>query len=222
MALNLPMEKRLKRFNMHRIILFILLISTITTFGQSFTKISNSASCKSKINAKAKETKSISADFEEVMYSSMFKTPKKAKGKLLYKDPSKIRWEHISPKKQIILIDGAKARFQENGKEVTNPTANKVVKKIQGLMVQLFSGDFLNEKEFSVSYYESLTKYKLILKPKSSRMSRYISSIELLFSKKTALLDEMTMIETADDKLVYSFSNTQTNGSISDTKFTQF
>ncbi len=216
------MEKRLKRFNMRRFILFILLIVANTTFGQSFTKISNSSTCKAKINAKAKETKSISADFEEVMYSSMFKTPKKAKGKLLYKDPSKIRWEHISPKKQIILIDGAKARFQENGKEVTNPTANKVVKKIQGLMVQLFSGDFLNEKEFSVSYYESSSQHKLILKPKSSRMSRYISSIELLFSKKTALLDEMTMIETAEDKLVYSFSNTQTNGSISDSKFTQF
>ena len=207
---------------MHRIILFILLIVANTTFGQSFTKISNSSTCKAKINTKAKETKSISADFEEVMHSSMFKTPKKAKGKLLYKDPSKIRWEHISPKKQIILIDGAKARFQENGKEVTNPTANKVVKKIQGLMVQLFSGDFLNEKEFSVSYYESSSQYKLILKPKGSRMSRYISSIELLFSKKTALLDEMTMIETAEDKLVYSFSNTQTNGSISDSKFTQF
>ena len=207
---------------MHRIILFILLISTITSFGQSFTKISNSATCKAKINTKAKETKSISADFEEVMYSSMFNAPKKAKGRLLYKDPAKIRWEHISPKKQIILIDGAKARFQENGKEVTNPTANKVVKKIQGLMVQLFGGDFLNEKEFSISYFESSAQYKLILKPKSSRMSRYISSIELLFSKKTALLDEMTMIETADDKLVYSFSNTQTNVSIADTKFTQF
>uniref|UniRef100_UPI00404B53D1 LolA family protein n=1 Tax=Fluviicola sp. TaxID=1917219 RepID=UPI00404B53D1 len=91
---------------MRRFILFILLIVANTTFGQSFTKISNSSTCKAKINAKAKETKSISADFEEVMYSSMFKTPKKAKGKLLYKDPSKIRWEHISPKKQIILIDG--------------------------------------------------------------------------------------------------------------------
>lgn len=216
------MEKQSKRFNMHRLILFIFLISSSTTFGQTFSKMSNSTSCKAKINAKANETKSISADFEEVMYSSMFNTPKKARGKLLFKDPSKIRWEHISPKKQVILIDGAKARFQENGKEVTNPTANKLVKKIQGLMVQLFSGDFLNEKEFSISYYESSSQYKLILKPKSSRMSLYISSIELLFSKKTALLDEMTMIETADDKLVYSFSNTQTNGSISDSKFTQF
>ena len=207
---------------MHRLFLFILLFTASATFGQQFSKSENVASVKSKINKKAKETKSISADFEEVMYSSMFNTLKKAKGKLLYKDPSKIRWEHISPTKKIILIDGAKARFQENGKEVTNPTANKVVKKIQGLMVQLFSGDFLNEKEFNVSYYESSSQYKLILKPKSSRMSRYISSIELLFSKKTALLDEMTMIETADDKLVYSFSNTQTNGSISDSKFTQF
>ncbi|MEJ6584160.1 MAG: outer membrane lipoprotein carrier protein LolA [Crocinitomicaceae bacterium] len=207
---------------MHRLFLFILLFSASAAFGQQFSKSENVASVKSKIDNKAKETKSISADFEEVMYSSMFNTPKKAKGKLLYKDPSKIRWEHTSPNKKIILINGAKARFQENGKEVTNPTANKVVKKIQGLMVQLFNGDFLNEKEFNVSYYESASQYKLILKPKSSRMSRYISSIELLFSKKTALLDEMAMIETADDKLVYSFSNTQTNGSISDSKFTQF
>lgn len=207
---------------MHKFLLPLFLFFVVAVNSQTFTKIGNSASCKAKINEKAKATKAIEADFSETVYSSMFNTPKKAVGELTYKKADKIRWEHTSPKKQIILINGSSARFLENGKEVTNPTANRVVKKIQGLMVQMFSGDFLNEKEFSITYYESAKQYKLVLKPKSSRMSKYITSIELLFSKSTLLLDSMTLIETEKDKINYTFSTVKTNTTISDTKFTQF
>jgi len=207
---------------MPKFLLPLFLFFVVAVSGQTYTKIGNPASCKAKINEKAKATKSIEANFNETVYSSMFNTPKKAVGELTYKKADKIRWEHISPKKQIILINGSTARFQENGKEVSNPTANRVVKKIQGLMVQMFSGNFLNEKEFSISYFESAKQYKLVLKPKSSRMSKYIASIELLFSKTTLLLDEMTMIETEADKVNYVFSQVKTNTTISDTKFTQF
>ena len=207
---------------MHKFLIPFFLLIVISVSGQTYTKIGNPATCKSKINEKTKATKAIEANFSETVFSSMFNTPKKASGELTYKKADKIRWEHTSPKKQIILINGSSARFQENGKEVTNPTANRVVKKIQGLMTQMFSGDFLNEKEFSITYFESSKHYKLVLKPKSSRMSKYISTIELLFSKTTLLLDEMTMIETEEDKINYAFSQIKTNTTISDTKFTKF
>lgn len=207
---------------MHKILIPFFLFFVLSVSGQTFSKITNTANCKAKINTKAKATKAIEADFNETVYSSMFNTPKNAKGELTYKKDDKIRWEHTSPKKQIILISGSNARFQEKGKEVSNPTANRVVKKIQGLMVQMFNGDFLNEKEFTISYYESSKQYKLILRPKSSRMSKYITTIELLFSKSTLLLDEMTMIETEADKINYTFSQVKTNTTISETKFTQF
>lgn len=204
--------------------LFTLLFIIVTSFVQSqtFSKIGNATDCKAKINEKARSTKTIEANFSETVYSSMFNSPKKASGELFYKKDNKIRWEHLSPKKQIILINGSEAKFQENGKEVSNPSANRVVKKIQGLMVQLFNGDFLNEKEFSIAYYESSKQYKLILKPKSSRMSKYISKIELLFSKSSLYLDEITLIETEEDKINYSFSQVKTNSTIADSKFTQF
>lgn len=203
--------------------LFILtLLASSFAFGQSFTKVSNTASVKSKINAKAKSTTSISADFTEEVYSSMFNSAKKATGELNYKQSNKIRWEHISPKKQTILINGSKVQMKENGKIVDNVASNRIVKKVQGMMMQLFNGDFLNEKEFTIGYYESSSQYKLVLKPKSSRMSKYISSIEMIFNKKNLELSQMNMIETEDDRVEYKFTSVIMNKAIADTKFTQF
>lgn len=203
--------------------LFILtILASSFAFGQSFTKVSNTASVKSKINAKAKSTTSISADFTEEVYSSMFNSAKKATGELNYKQSNKIRWEHISPKKQTILINGSKVQMKENGKIVDNVASNRIVKKVQGMMMQLFNGDFLNEKEFTIGYYESSSQYKLVLKPKSSRMSKYISSIEMIFNKKNLELSQMNMIETEDDRVEYKFTSVVMNKAIADTKFTQF
>tara|TARA_B110000285_G_scaffold234894_1_gene313566 strand:+ start:6771 stop:7394 length:624 start_codon:yes stop_codon:yes gene_type:complete len=189
---------------------------------QSYSKVKDVTKCKQLINTKAKKTSSISGDFTEVIHSSMFNSEKKATGRMSYKREDKIRWEHISPKKQIILIDGKKMRMMENEKEITNSTSNRIVKKVQGLMLQLFNGDFLNEKEFTINYFENSKNYKLILKPKSSRMSKYISSIEMIFNKTDIALKQLTLKETEDDKIVYQFNNILFNKANSNTTFTQF
>lgn len=207
---------------MLRLLPIFLCLVTLNAFSQTFTKVKNPSVCKNAINVKAKNTTSITANFDELMYSSMYNQPKKASGKLNYKKSNKIRWEHITPKKQIVLIDGTKVRLFEDGKEVKNATSNQVIKKVQSLMMQLFSGDFLNEKEFSVSYYESSTQYKLILKPKNSRMAKYISEVEMYFDKKSLQLAKMTMLETDADKVEYSFSSVTLNSSIPDSNFTKF
>jgi outer membrane lipoprotein-sorting protein len=60
------------------------------------------------------------------------------------------------------------------------------------------------------------------LTPKSDRMARYIERIDLIFDKKDLILKEMSMLETAEEKIVYTFINVQVNGIIYDTKFTKF
>ena len=197
----------------------IFLISFVGN-TQSYSKVKDVTKCKQLINTKAKKTSSISGDFTEVIHSSMFNSEKKATGRMSYKREDKIRWEHISPKKQIILIDGKKMRMME--KEITNSTSNRIVKKVQGLMLQLFNGDFLNEKEFTITYFENSKNYKLILKPKSSRMSKYISSIEMIFNKRDIALKQLILKETEDDKIVYKFNNILFNKAISNTTFTRF
>ena len=89
-------------------------------------------------------------------------------------------------------------------------------------MVKMLSGTFLDDKDFKISYYENSSQYKLILKPTSERISKYIDNVILIFDKNDILLKEMSLVESENEKLVYSFSNVLLNNSISDTKFSDY
>lgn len=202
---------------------FLLFIAISgASFAQEYTKISDPKSCKAALEKQHKETKSIQSDFSETSSSSLLSTPQKGTGKMWYKKEDKIRWEKTKPESQIILINGKTVKLQEKGKEVSSASSKMVVKKIQQLMVQMMTGDFLNEKDFKISYYESKTNYKLVLTPKSDKMKRYVAEISLIFGKEQLLLKELTMKQNETDKLVYSFTNMQQNGTINDSKFTTF
>lgn len=198
-----------------------LLTFSLCSYSQEFKAVSNKSNVKQAIQKQHSETKSLSADFTEEIHSTLFTKPMKGNGSLLYKQSDKIRWENTSSK-HIILLNGSVVKMSENGKKISDPMANKVVKKIQGMMLSMLSGDFLNEKEFSISYYENSALYKLILTPKSQRMSKYIQKIELQFNKQTLLLTQMKMYESKDQQLVYVFSNTKINTTINESKFTKF
>ncbi len=192
------------------------------SFAQEYTKLSDPKACKAALEKQHKETKSIQSDFSETASSSLLSTPQKGIGKMWYKKEDKIRWEKTKPESQIILINGKTVKLQEKGKEVSSASSKMVVKKIQQLMVQMMTGDFLNEKDFKITYYENKTNYKLVLTPKSDKMKRYVAEISLIFGKEGLLLKELTMKQNETDKLVYSFTNMQQNGTINDSKFTTF
>lgn len=207
---------------MTRLIVALVLLLAPFAYGQSFKKIVDPTLCKNKIDTHIKRTTSIIANFKEENYSSMFNSVKTAQGNLKYKKTDKIRWEHTAPKKQLILIDGKNMRIKENGKEVNSVTAKRVVRNIQSLMLQLFNGKFLHEKEFRITFYENIEYYKLLLKPKNSTLAKYISQIELVFDKKLLYMHQLTLKETEEDKIVYTFSSVSLNQFVSNSNFTQF
>lgn len=191
-------------------------------FSQDYSKLADTKACKAALEKQHKSTESIQADFTETTTSSLLTTAQKGSGKMWYKKSDKIRWEKIKPESQIILINGSSVKLQENGKEVSSASSKMVVKKIQQLMVQMMTGEFLNEKEFSISYFDNKSTYKLQLVPKTEKMKKYVASISLVFAKETLVLKEITMKQNETDKLVYQFSNLQQNTTINDSKFTTF
>jgi len=208
---------------MKQLISLVLFLVILTKgYAQEYTKITDPKACKAALEKQHKETKAIQADFTETATSSLLTSAQKGSGKMWYKKENKIRWEKTKPESQVILINGKNVKLQEKGKEVTSASSKMVVKKIQQLMVQMMTGEFLNEKEFKISYFENKSNYKLILTPKSDKMKRYVSEINLIFSKKELTIKELTMMTDSDNKLVYSFSNMEVNGTINDTKFTIF
>jgi len=206
-----------------RSLIFILALTLLhsTSFSQEYKPITNKTEVKQAIQKKHNDTKSLSADFVEELNSTLFTKPMKGNGTLLYKQKDKIRWENETSK-HIILLSGSQVKMSENGKKINDPMANKAVKKIQGMMLSMLSGDFLNESDFTISYLENSSLYKLVLVPKNQRMAKHLQKIELLFNKQSLLLWQMKMIESKDQQLIYTFCNSKINATINDSKFTQF
>lgn len=200
----------------------LLLMLFGASYAQEYKKLSDSQACRAAIVKKQQSLKSLSADFKETTHSEMLANPQQAKGLFLFKKDEKVRWEHSEPKKQIILINGETVRLSENGKEQSNPGSLSSVRRIQGLMLDMLSGDFLSSKAFRIDYYENQSSYKLVLNPTSERMRKYIRHITLVFDKTELYLNEMTISESDSDKVVYVFSNIRQDVSIDDSKFTQF
>lgn len=199
---------------------FLFIMLAVQGFAQEFKTASNSSTIKSAIEKKHQATNSISAQFTEKVVSNMFKEPQKGYGNFLFKKENKVRWDKTSAK-QLILINGETVKMYENGKALNNPTSQKIAKQIQGMMLSMLSGDFLNQKDFSISYEENSKLYRLTLSPKSPRMAKYIAKIELLFSRSSLLLEEMTFFEKDSQKVNYAFSDIETNIKIDDSKFNQ-
>ncbi|MCO5260949.1 MAG: outer membrane lipoprotein carrier protein LolA [Crocinitomicaceae bacterium] len=204
---------------MRHLMLFCLFLIPTLVFSQEFKSVSNSSAIKSSIEKKHKETTSIRADFSEKVISDMFKDPQTGYGNFLFKKENKVRWDKTSAQ-QLILINGDNVKMYEKGKALNNPTSQRVAQQIQGMMISMLSGNFLNEKDFSINYEENSKFYKLNLTPKSPRLSKYMSKIELLFSRTSLLMEEMTMTEKGNQKIIYTFKNVQTNQPIDDSKFT--
>jgi outer membrane lipoprotein-sorting protein len=207
---------------MIRIILIAFTFFSFTLVNDGYTLLKDSVSCVRKIKDKSSLTNTLSANFSERKFSSLYNNPKQAKGKLLFKKNDKIRWEHFDPNQQIILINGKHIKYQENHKEIKNTTSTIIVKKIQKLMLNLINGNFLAQKEFTVNYYENNLNYKLILKPISKKTARYLSEVDLIFDKNSLELKEMELSENETEKVVYTFSNIQVNKTIDDSNFSNF
>lgn len=202
-------------------ILSLICCFQFNLFAQGYTKIDKPQECKEALKKKHKEMNSLKAEFEETTYNSMLSTPQKGTGLLYFKKESSIRWESLTPQKKTILIHDKQVKFYENEQEVKSAGSKMIVKRVQELMVNLISGDFLNEKDFTISYYGNATNYKLILVPKQQKLKKYVQKIQLIFSKSTLLLDEMTLFSNENDKVVYTFDKVKVNTVLADTLFTK-
>lgn len=203
-------------------ILSLLLFFQLQVNAQGYTKLENPASCKEALKKQHKEMNSLKADFEETTYNSLLSTPQKGTGVLYFKKEASIRWESLTPQKKTILIHNKQVKFYENEKEIKSAGTKMIVKRVQELMVNLISGDFLNEKDFSIAYYGNASNYKLVLVPKQQKLKKYVQKIQLIFSKSSLLLEEMTLFSNDSDKVVYTFSKVKTNTTLADTLFTKY
>jgi outer membrane lipoprotein-sorting protein len=205
---------------MNRILLGVFfVIATFSLAAQERTPIKSPSVLKAKLKQQAKETSSIISDFKQEKHLSFMKTPQTSEGVFYYQQSNKMRWEQNFPFSYVLLINNNNVRIKDNGKEKKIAGANKMMGKINTLMIGMINGDVFDSKEFDVKYFTQDEFYVVELTPKNKRLKSIFNSIELSFSKTTTRLKELTFFESSGDKSVMSFFNEKFNQTIQQSIF---
>ena len=189
------------------------------SLAQTFKPVLNSEKILNELRKSSRLTNSIQADFHEEKHMAVLKESEKSSGVFYYKKNDKMRWEQQSPFKYIILINGDKLRIQDAGKEKNVGSASRMAAQIKELMIGLVNGDFQENKSFKQTITESPDAYQVTLIPVNKRMKNVYSKINLLFSKSTLRLKELSFFEKSGDKNIMKFQNEKINQSIAESVF---
>lgn len=203
----------------YQILLSILVLFSISVFGQNKTPLKNPIELKEKLIKQSKETKSIVSDFRQEKQVSFMKEPQISIGKFYYQHHDKMRWEQQSPYNYVLLINEGKVRIKDNGKEKDIKGANKMMGKINTLMLGLINGEIFDNKSFTAHYFSETDFYIVEFTPKNKRLKSIFNTIELSFSKKTTRLKTLTFYEKSGDKSVMKFFNDKFNTTIKQSIF---
>ena len=189
------------------------------SLAQTFKPVLNSEKILDELRKSSRLTNSIQADFHEEKYMAVLKEPEKSSGVFYYKKNDKMRWEQQTPFKYIILINGNQLRVQDAGKEKKVGSASRMAAQIKELMIGLVNGEFQENKSFKQIITESSEAYQVTLVPVNKRMKNVYSKINLLFSKSTLRLKELSFFEKSGDKNIMKFQNEKINQPIAESVF---
>jgi len=202
-----------------KIALLLCLGVSTSLIAQSFKTVSDPEKVGAALKKSSDAANSIQADFQEEKFLAVLKEPQKSSGIFYYQKNDKMRWEQKNPVKYVILVNGDRLRIQEAGKERKVGQAGRMAAQIKELMMGLVNGDFQDNKAFRQTISENSGSYLVTLDPVNKRLKNVYDKIDLLFSKSTLRLKELTFFQKDGDRSVMKFTNEKINQPISESLF---
>ncbi len=201
---------------------YIFILFSILTFAQNgkFRKVTKPKLVAEKLNSASKKTKSIDSDFKQFKHLDILENDIESTGHFSFQATDKVRWEYIKPYKYLIIMNNGNMWINNGNKTKKYDTnSNKMFKEINDLMLGMLQGQILKSEKFEVNFFEN-NKYVLAkLKPKSSGMKEFLTSMNLYFDKKDYNVSKIKMIEHSGDFTLIEFFNRKINIEIPNSKF---
>jgi outer membrane lipoprotein-sorting protein len=193
------------------------------TFGQApkgFTELADNESFKKKVKETSVQTQSISSDFIQEKHLTMMEEVLVSKGRFLFKKENKVKWEYTEPIVYAIIINQNRFIINNDGKISEFDTeSNKLFKEINNMIVMAIRGDFVDNPDFSATFYQDEKRYLAILVPQNELLVDILTQIEIYFLKENTAVDEVIFAEPGDDFTKIVFKNRKVNIEISDEQF---
>ncbi|PZR15587.1 MAG: cell envelope biogenesis protein LolA [Flavobacterium psychrophilum] len=202
-------------------ILFLLTTAFTAVAQEQKMSAAEMTAFKNAVNAVAKNTKSLTADFVQYKHMDFLSKDIETSGKMAFKTPGMLLWQYTKPYQYSVIFKNNKIAINDAGKKSEMNVGNsKMFAKLNKLIVGSVSGDMFDEKEFTISYFKSAEHNITKLMPKDVALKKYIQQMELYFDKKGNMVSQVKMIEPSGDYTKIIFKNKVANAQVSDSVFT--
>ncbi|MBP5711249.1 MAG: outer membrane lipoprotein carrier protein LolA [Bacteroidales bacterium] len=208
---------------------FIISLMFFTIFGLAQAQPENfklmtatqKSTAASNIAKKSQSMKSLQCSFSQERTSSMLTEAEKASGKMLYKQPDKLKCEFTQPKSFVFILNGTKIIMKADGKTKDfNGGRSKIFKSMTEMIVGFVNGsEIQNSEHFSCAYYSNGKQVLVKMTPVKKELKKIYSSVEMYFNADSFLAEKIVMKEPSGDITKLVFSDTKPDIQISDKSF---
>lgn len=203
----------------YRLILLtaIVLITNVNTMRSQNGILSNTevAVFLDVLAKRASEVTALSARFEQVKRMEMIKGELVSHGKFLYSKENKIAFMYEKPGKYSMIMNGSYMKMvTASGTSTMNLSANPVMKQMQELITAVFTGELKESANYDIVFSMAADKINASVKPKSARLQSVISIINIVFSKDSGDILEISVKEGSGGTTNYRFFDQTINQNI--------
>lgn len=175
---------------------------------------------KNAVNATAKNTKTLTADFTQSKHMDFLSKDIETSGKMNFKAPNMLQWQYVKPYQYSIVFKNNKIFINDAGKKNNIDKGNsKMFDKLNKLIVGSVNGNMFDENEFTISYFKTKDFNITKLLPKDASLKKYVKQMELYFDKTGNTVSQVKMIEPSNDYTKIIFKNKVINAKIDDSVF---
>ncbi|HPX59847.1 MAG TPA: outer membrane lipoprotein carrier protein LolA [Bacteroidales bacterium] len=169
----------------------------------------------------SKETTSLQCNFIQKKEMSMLKDPSLAMGIMYYAATNNLRWEYVSPRVLVFIMNKGKTAVKDkNGVVYLEPQADKMINNMTDIIIGMINGSTLSDsKSFTANYSTNQKQVLIKLNPKRSKIKMAFSSIHVYVDAGTYLAEKIIMNEAGGDVTTILLSNIKRNTFIADDKF---
>lgn len=172
-----------------------------------------------KLVAYYQTVETIQADFVQKKESGLLQEALVTKGKFYYSAPDRIRWEQTSPANTYLILSGNSVT-QFDGKTVKKSNGGGIQLNVfREFILKTADGSILQDSKFTRTYEDLGKKVRVNLVPVDKQMAKRLAKISLLFDAQTLVLDELVLMENAQELTQITFTSQKINGSLSEALF---
>ena len=167
-----------------------------------------------RIVAQCASMKSMKCDFRQVSTVPLMDEPQVSSGKMLYRQPSSLKWVYTEPFIYSITIDNDNISVDTGqGQTEIGSDASRMFKGLAGIVLGCMSGENLKDKRlFQTTVTELDNEWVAVLVPQRREMKRVFSEIVMVFDPATSLLKRLDMKDQNGGSTAIEISNVSING----------